>query len=148
MEFIKMDIQDLQYHAFRAIRGKVNGFSELSNDEVAGFVRGVSSLERLLALEAKEEIKAKNNGATADEKLNSIGFEKKEENEYIVSYERYEEVHNFFQRIDILHKNNGKTLIQSYDRDLFDTKGIGNTCVGLTYEEAELLCQKIRELGW
>ena len=35
--------------------------------------------------------------------------------------------------------------MQSYDANLYDTKGIGNTCVGLTMYEAKLCINKIKQ---
>ena len=44
-----MDIRDIELEAFRVIRRKVSNFAdESSNDEIAGFVRGVVALEREL----------------------------------------------------------------------------------------------------
>lgn len=67
-----------------------------------------------------------------DEKLAEIGFKKIEENRYCAAYERHDDNHGYTQRVSIMHKSSGKHILQSYDKDLFDSKGIGNTCVGLT----------------
>ena len=39
-------------------------------------------------------------------------------------------------------------ILQSYDPDLTDTKGIGSTCVGLTYQELKLFAKKMKQTGW
>ena len=83
-----------------------------------------------------------------DKKFEEIGFIKTEENEYQVIYERKNEFFNFTQVLAICCKVSGKHIVQSYDKDLFDTKGIGNTCVGLTYYEMKLVSKKMRKLGW
>ena len=83
-----------------------------------------------------------------DKKFEEIGFIKTEENEYQVIYERENEFFNFTQVLAICCKASGKHIVQSYDRDLFDRKGIGNTCVGLTYYEMKLVSKKMRKLGW
>lgn len=85
---------------------------------------------------------------TVDEKLDSLGFVKTEDNEYYVSYERKDIRYDFTQVVDLLHKKSGRHIIQSYDRHLGDNKKIGNTCVGLTYQEAKLFCQKMKQKGW
>lgn len=36
----------------------------------------------------------------------------------------------------------------NYDPDLFDSKNIGNTCVGLTYKETKLFLKKMKKKGW
>ena len=83
-----------------------------------------------------------------DKKFEEIGFIKIRENEYAVTYERKDEEFNFTHVLDILHKSCGETIVQSYDKDLFDTEDIDNTCVGLTYYELKLISKKMRKLGW
>lgn len=58
----------LQYEAFRVIRGNINTFDneDKTNDEIAGFVKGVLSLERELYIhiereEREEKLKNKQN---------------------------------------------------------------------------------------
>lgn len=85
---------------------------------------------------------------TIDEKLADIGLIKVEDNSYVVSYERRDERYGFTQVVDILHKASGHHNVQSYDRELFDDKNIGNTCVGLTCYEMKLLAKKMKEKGW
>ena len=44
-----MDIKDIELEAFRVIRRKVSNFADdSSNNEIAGFVKGVVALEREL----------------------------------------------------------------------------------------------------
>ncbi len=83
-----------------------------------------------------------------DEKFEEIGFAKVEQNNYGVIYERENTKHNYKQTLHLLHKENGKHLIQSYDKTLMDKKGIGNTGVGLTMYEAKLCIKKMKEIGW
>jgi len=83
-----------------------------------------------------------------DDKLEDIGLIKVRDNEHIVSYERVNTLLGYTHTIDILHKNNGKHIVQSYDRNLFDAKKIGNTCVGMTYQELKLITKKMKQKGW
>ena len=83
-----------------------------------------------------------------DEKLRDLGFLKIEDNEHLVEYTRFDDKYKFTQRLAILYKESGKHIIQSYDKDLFDTKGIGNSCVGLTYQETKLALKKMKQKGW
>lgn len=85
---------------------------------------------------------------TVDEKFAQIGFNKIEENEYIVHYQRQNKDYSFIQTLCICHKANGKHIVQSYDENLTDTKGIGNTCVGLTEYELKLCLKKMKQLNW
>ena len=83
-----------------------------------------------------------------DKKFEKIGFLKVEENKYGARYERKNEKYNYTQVLAILHKANGRHIVQSYDKNLFDSKNIGNTCVGLTYYEIKLIKRKMRQLGY
>jgi hypothetical protein len=85
---------------------------------------------------------------STDEKFKEIGFVKVKQDKYGVTYERQNECPKFIQILDLIHKQSGKHIIQSYDPALMDTKKIGNTCVGLTMYEAKLCIKKMKELGW
>lgn len=78
-----------------------------------------------------------------DKKLEKLGFDKLEETRFCVGYSRKRDTH--YQTVCILHKRNGPAILQSYDPKLFDEKGVGNTCVGLTEEEVRLFAKKMRE---
>lgn len=83
-----------------------------------------------------------------DKKFEKIGFVKVSEDKYGARYERKNEKYNYTQVLAILHKESGRHIVQSYDKDLFDSKNIGNTCVGLTYYEITLIKRKMRRLGY
>lgn len=83
-----------------------------------------------------------------DEKFKEIGFNKVEDNKYGATYERYNKKNNYTQVLAVLHKKNGRHIIQSYDKNLMDIKGIGNTCVGLTVYEMKLAYKKARQKGY
>lgn len=85
---------------------------------------------------------------TVDEKLADIGFVKIKENKFGADYERKDTEFNFTQMVCLTHKASGKHIMQSYDRELLDTNGTGNTCVGLTMYETKLFYKKMKELGW
>ena len=82
---------------------------------------------------------------TIDDKFAEIGFIKIEENKHGVSYTRYDKEYNFTQCLDIIYKEHGPNLIQSYDLNLYDTQGIGNTCVGLSMYETKLCIKKMKQ---
>lgn len=51
-----MTVEELQLEAFRQIRRKVSDITdESSNDEIAGYVKGIVDLERELYKEIEEE---------------------------------------------------------------------------------------------
>lgn len=83
---------------------------------------------------------------TVDEKIAEIGFTKVEEDKYGCSYERKDKKYNFTQKVDILHKKSGRHILQSYDPELGDSEGIGNTCVGLTGYEMKLFLKKMKRM--
>lgn len=82
---------------------------------------------------------------TIDDKFDEIGFTKIKEDKYGVSYTRYNKKYQFTQCLDILHKEYVPSIIQSYDSNLYDSKHIGNTCVGLTMYEAKLCIKKMKQ---
>lgn len=83
-----------------------------------------------------------------DEKFKDIGFKKVTDDQYAVTYERYNGKGKYIQVLDICHKKNGRHIIQSYDKDLYDRKEIGNTGVGLTYYETKLALKKMKKKKW
>lgn len=85
---------------------------------------------------------------TTDEKLADIGFTKVKEDKYGAHYSRRNIKHNYTQIIELGHKASGYHLCHSYDKDLFDSKLIGNTNVGLTMYEMKLFYKKMKEMGW
>lgn len=83
---------------------------------------------------------------TVDEKLVEIGFTKEKEDKYGCVYKRKDKKYNFTQEVDIGYKKSGRHILQSYDTDLGDDKGIGNTCVGLTGYEMKLFLKKMKRI--
>lgn len=83
---------------------------------------------------------------TVDEKLAEIGFTKEKEDKYECVYKRKDKKYNFAQKVEILHKKSGRHILQSYDPELGDSKGIGNTCVGLTGYEMKLFLKKMKQM--
>ena len=79
-----------------------------------------------------------------DEKFKDIGFIKVREDKHGVVYERYEDEYGYVQRLDILHKINGKYLVQSYDAT--NTTSEFSPVVGLTEYEIKLVLIKIKIL--
>lgn len=84
---------------------------------------------------------------TVDEKLADIGFEKIEENKSGVEYRRKDNKYKYTQTVFIGRKISGRHILQSYDSNLMDEKGIGNTCVGLTGYEMKLFLKKMKQVG-
>lgn len=85
---------------------------------------------------------------SANQLMEKEGYTCIEDNDSIVEYQRYNKQFNFMHNVIIMHKKNGPALIQSYDPGLFDAKGIGNTCVGISRKELKILFKKMREKHW
>ena len=83
---------------------------------------------------------------TVDDKLAEIGFTKEKEDKYGCVYKRKDKKYNFTQKVVIEHKKSGRNILQSYDTDLGDYEGIGNTCVGLTGYEMKLFLKKMKRM--
>lgn len=80
----------------------------------------------------------------ADKEMEKLGFEKIEESKFGASYRKENKEYNFTQRLDIVHKNNGNHIIQSYVEGT-NSEGFNN-CVGLSYPEIKSILKKYREL--
>lgn len=48
------------------------------------------------------------------------------------------------KKLSLNTKKSGRNILQSYDPDLGDGEGIGNTCVGLTGYEMKLFLKKMK----
>lgn len=81
---------------------------------------------------------------TTDEKLLKLGFHKEYENKYGARYTREEATYTHV--VDIGKKSFGRSILQSYDKDLMDDSFIGNIGVGLTYKEMKLFTKKMKEM--
>lgn len=81
-----------------------------------------------------------------DDRLAKIGFAKVYEDDRRVHYKRYEQKHNIYHTVCIEYRNPGKEFrLQSYDENLLDNKGIGNTNVALSIYEVKLFLKKMRK---
>ena len=80
----------------------------------------------------------------ADRKMEKLGFEKAQEDEFGVTYLRKINKYNFVHRIDVVKKSDGNHLVQSYQTKT-NSEGFNN-CVGLTYQEMKAVMKKYREL--
>lgn len=85
---------------------------------------------------------------SVDEKFADIGFVKVADNDYYVAYAREMPDEDFTHRLDIVRKATGRHLVQSYDKNAFDSDNVGNLCVGLTAYEMKLAMKKMRQKGW
>lgn len=82
-----------------------------------------------------------------DKRLHLIGFRKMYENLTGCRYERYDEKYKYTQVVNITQRAVWKEFkIQSYDKDLFDEKYIGNTCVALSLYELKLFYKKMKQM--
>lgn len=79
-----------------------------------------------------------------ESRLNTLGFEKIEENHYGVMYKRRVEKYGYNQLVHIHKKKSGNHIIQSYVEAL-NSDGF-NDCVGLTYKEMRLFMKKFRQM--
>ena len=84
---------------------------------------------------------------SVDNKIAALGFRKVYESERSCHYERYDAEHGFYQTVYIQRRTVWNEFrIQSYDENLMDKKGIGNTCVALTIEETKLFYKKMKQM--
>ena len=80
-----------------------------------------------------------------DRKIADLGFKETKNDKYGIEYERNNGL--YIHKVALLHKPNARNILQSYDPALYDAKSIGNTSVGLTYEELKLFAKKMKQAG-
>lgn len=81
-----------------------------------------------------------------DNRLKDIGFIKIEEDGHGALYERKNEEYSYIQRLDLMHKNNGSHVIQSYQKNV-NSDGFNNM-IGLTMYETKLAIKKMKRMGF
>lgn len=72
-----------------------------------------------------------------DRKIKELGFEKTEDSLFGVTYEKENLEYKYTHCVYILHKNSGKHIVQSYEKECRkDTSGdYFNSVVGLEFKE-------------
>lgn len=86
---------------------------------------------------------------TIEEKIEDLGYKKTYESDLVVDYEKKEKIsdtNEYIHKVELIHKKSGRHLLLSYDPNLEDNKGIGNTCVGLTAEEIKIFAKKMKQM--
>lgn len=82
---------------------------------------------------------------TVDRKLAKIGFNKVYEDVRRVHYERYDKNYDYYHTVCIERRSVWNEFrLQSYDENLIDKKGVGNTNVALTIYEVKLFLKKMK----
>ena len=83
---------------------------------------------------------------TVDDKLAKIGFSKVYEDIRHVHYERYDEKYKYYHTVVIERRSVWNEFrLQSYDENLIDKKGVGNTNVALSTSELKLFLKKMKQ---
>lgn len=83
---------------------------------------------------------------TVDEKLAKIGFNKVYEDIRRVHYERYNKKYGYYHTVVIERRSVWNEFrLQSYDENLIDKEGIGNTNLALSTTELMLFLKKMRK---
>lgn len=77
-----------------------------------------------------------------DKQFYKIGWNKVEENQYYILYEKYDSKYNYTHKIDISHKKSGNHLIQSYCDT--ETNNLFSYMVGLNFKEILLSILKMK----
>ena len=81
-----------------------------------------------------------------DDRLAKMGFNKVYEDVRRVHYERYNKKYDYYHTVCIEHRSVWNEFkLQSYDENLIDKKGIGNTNVALSTTELRLFLKKMKQ---
>ena len=78
---------------------------------------------------------------TAEKRIYGFGFRCVYQHDHIAQYER-----GGAHVVELQWRPNGKHVMLSYNKNLFDTKGTGNSCIGLTYGEVIAFAERMKEL--
>lgn len=83
---------------------------------------------------------------TVDQKLAKIGFNKVYEDVRRVHYERHDKKYDYYHTVCIERRSVWNEFrLQSYDEQLIDKKGVGNTNVALSTYEVKLFLKKMKQ---
>ena len=83
---------------------------------------------------------------TVDDRLAKIGFSKVHEDVRRAHYERYNSQYGYYHTVVIERRNVWNEFrLQSYDENLIDKKGVGNTNVALSTSELKLFLKKMKQ---
>ena len=83
---------------------------------------------------------------TVDQKLAKIGFNKVYEDVRRVHYERYDKKYKYYHTVCIERGSVWNEFrLQSYDEQLIDKKGVGDTNVALSTYEVKLFLKKMKQ---
>ena len=77
---------------------------------------------------------------TLDQKIRKLGYVKVSDNEYGIRYHKQEKG-KYIHAVDIMHKQNGKVLLYSYD-----ASNDALTQVALEEDEIRLFLKKLRQI--
>ena len=81
-----------------------------------------------------------------DDKLAKLGFNKVYEDVRRVHYERYDKKYRYYHTVCIERRSVWNEFrLQSYDEQLIDKKGVGNTNVALSTYEVKLFLKKMKQ---
>lgn len=84
----------------------------------------------------------------ADKKLKKLGFKKVKNSNHIVQYQRYNEVFNYMQTVEVGHKKSGTHGVHSYVSGDANTSKEFNDSVMLTGIEMKWFLIKMISIGW
>lgn len=80
-----------------------------------------------------------------DKEIEKLGFKVVSDDIHHIQYKRIDKKYKFCHIVYLGHKKHlNSFVLQSYDKDLFDEKKIGNTCVALSTEELKLFIKKMK----
>nr|DAZ45596.1 MAG TPA: hypothetical protein [Caudoviricetes sp.] len=77
-----------------------------------------------------------------DKQFYKIGWNKVEENQYYILYEKYDSKYNYTHKIDISHKKSGNHTISSYFDE--ETGNLYAYCIGLNFKESLLSTLRLK----
>lgn len=81
-----------------------------------------------------------------EQKIKELGFEKVYQSDLVIQFQREDKQFDFIYGVDIVHKQTGKHIIQSYQKNSPCKKF--DCMVGITFDECKLFLKYAKKLKW
>jgi len=81
---------------------------------------------------------------SVNQKIKELGFEKNYESDLVVQFQRKDKQFDFIHGVDIVHKQTGNHIIQSYQKDSPCEKF--DYMVGITFDECKLFLKYAKKI--
>lgn len=83
-----------------------------------------------------------------ENKLKELGFNKVYESDLVVQFERWDDQFKYTNGVDLVHKQSGKHLIQSFEKGKNTLNDLDSIMVGIEFKHLKLFMKYFKKLKW